>query len=468
MPAQIPGLIPDLIPHLALALGGLAALSLAVFRNGPPKGLLPALTALFALVPGLWAFWPEGSASGMTRFFAGLLSAITLGTIGLLSHYAEKRKFSGDALYGLTLWSALGMLLLAEATDWLMLLLGLELASLCLYALVAAKLDDRRGAEAALKYFLPGAVALACLTFGISLIYAGSGTLDIADSLAAGGPIVTAGLALAFIGIGFKLSLAPVHLWTPDTYQGAPAPVAAFLSTGSKAATAAALLHLCADAPPEAMAMLAPALVAIAALTMAVGNIGALCQKSVKRMLAYSSIAQMGYISMAALAVNDGGGEAALFYLAAYALMDLGAFGAVGALSASATDRDAVSSYQGLGYVHPWRAGALAACLLSLAGLPPTAGFIGKFVVFGAALRAGYVGLAVFGILMAVIGIFYALRVVAALYMREGIEAYPAQPVPAGPAAGLTLWAVAAGLLVLGVCPGPLMTTITQLVGGGG
>ena len=466
MPVQIPALVPDLVPHMALAVGGLVALGAAVCRKGAPKGMLPAVAALFALVPGVWSFWSGPEASGISRFFAGLLSAITLGAIGLLARYAARRKLTGDALYGLLLWSALGMLFLAEATDWLMLLLGLELASLCLYALAAIRLDDRLGAEAALKYFLPGAVALATLTFGISLVYAGSGTLDIADSLAAGGPIVAAGLALALVGIGFKLSLAPVHLWTPDTYQGAPAPVAAFLSTGSKAATAGALLHLCAVASPDAMALLSPALVAVAGLTMAVGNIGALRQKSLKRLLAYSSIAQMGYIAMAALAVDAGGGEAALYYLAAYALMDLGAFGAVGTLSGDDADRDAITSYQGLGYVHPWRAGALAACLLSLAGLPPTAGFFGKFLVFGAALRAGYVALAIFGILMAVIGIFYALRVVAALYMREGVDAYPAVPAPAGPAADITLWAVSAGLLLLGIWPTPLMTAISQLVGG--
>ncbi|MHC1711715.1 MAG: NADH-quinone oxidoreductase subunit N [Solidesulfovibrio sp.] len=455
----------ELLPHLALAGGGLAILGAAMVFRRQPQGLLPALAAVFALIPGLWAFWPGIPASGMTRFFAGLLCGITLATIGQLARYADRRGFGGDALYGLLLWSALGMLLLAESTNWIMLLLGLELASLCLYALVAARLDDGLGAEAALKYFLPGAMALATLVFGISLIYAGSGTLYITDSLAAGGPIVAAGLALALIGIGFKLSLAPVHLWTPDVYQGAPAPIAAFLSTGSKAAAAAALLHLAADASPDAMAILLPALLVIAGLTMAAGNIGALCQKSVKRLLAFSSIAQMGYVAMAALAVADGGGEAALFYLGAYALMDLGAFGAVGALSGEMADRDDIESYRGLGYVHPWRAGVLTICLLSLAGLPPTAGFIGKFLVFGAALRAGFTTLAVFGILMAVIGVFYALRLVATLYMREAVEAYPAVPTPAGPAAGLTLWAVAAGILVLGLFPGPLIAAITRLVG---
>lgn len=455
----------DLAPHLALAVGGLAALGAAWLHRDAARRALPVLAACFALVPGVWAIWPAGDPSGMTRFYAALLSGVTLATVALLARYAERRDFAGDALYGLILWSALGMLLLAESTDWIMLLIGLELSSLCLYALVAARPNDATGAEAALKYFLPGAVALAVMTFGISLVYAGSGSLDISESLAVGGPLVAAGLGLTLVGLAFKLSLAPVHLWTPDVYQGAPAPIAAFLSTGSKAAVAAALLHVCADAPADAWDVLGPALVAISALTMAVGNIGALLQKSVKRMLAFSSIGQMGYIAMAALGVNDGGGEAALFYLAAYALMDLGAFGAVGTLSAASGDRDAVASYRGLGYVHPWRAGALCACLLSLAGLPPTAGFIGKFLVFGAALRAGYTGLAVFGILMAVVGVFYALRLVAALYMRDGVEAYPAVPAPAGPAASAALWAVAAGVFALGLFPGPLLAAIARVVG---
>ncbi len=462
----MPADITDLFPHLALAIGGLVALGAAWLPGAAARKALPVAAAVFALLPGLWAIGAGADGSGMTRFFAALLSAITLAVTGLLARYADRRGFAGEALYGLLLWSALGMLLLAEATDWVMLLIGLELASLCLYALVASRVADGLGAEAALKYFLPGAVGLAVLAFGISLLYAGGGSLDITDSLAAGGPLVAAGLALALVGLGFKLSLAPVHLWTPDVYQGAPAPVAAFLSTGSKAAVAAALLHVCADASPEAMDVLAPALTVAAALTMAVGNIGALAQQNLKRLLAFSSIGQMGYIAMAALAVNDGGGEAALFYLVAYALMDLGAFGAVGALSGEGADRDAIASYRGLGYVYPWRAGALCACLLSLAGLPPTAGFIGKFLVFGAALRAGYTGLAVFGILMAVVGIFYALRVVATLYMREGIEAHPTVPGPAGWAAALALGGVSVGVVALGLCPGPLLAAIGKMVGG--
>jgi len=452
-------------PHLCLALGGLLVLCLSMARS-VPAGFYPATAALFAALPGLWAVAGPQGGSPIACFYAGLLSVIALATICLLARYAERRGFAGDALYGLLLWSALGMLLLADADDWIMLAVGLELASLCLYALIAARLDDNLGTEAALKYFLPGAMALAVLLFGMALIYAASGSMEIAASLAAPGPLTAAGLALVLVGVGFKLSLAPVHLWTPDVYQGAPAPVAAFLSSGSKAAAAAALLHVCSEVSPEAKELLWPALAVVAGLTMAVGNLGAVAQGSVKRLLAYSSIAQMGYILMAAMAVNDGGGEAALFYLAAFALMDLAAFGAVGALSAEIGDRDDIAAYRGLGYVHPWRAGVLAIGLASLAGLPPTAGFVGKFLVFGAALTAGYVGLAVFGIVTAVVGVFYALRLLAALYMRESLIAHPAVVHAAGPAGTLALGVMAAGLVALGLFPQTLLGAIAALFGG--
>ena len=251
-----------------------------------PRGLLPLLAGACLVPVAAWAALTE-TAPGLLRFYAALISLITLLSLGLLSGYADRRRFGGDAVYALLPWSALGMLLLAGATDWLMLAIGLELASLCLYALVASRIADPAGTEAAMKYFLPGAMALALLLFGIALLYAGSGTLAIAASLAAGGPIVVAGLGLALVGIGFKLSLAPLHVWTPDVYQGAPAPIAALLATGSKAAVAAALLGLAASAPPQAKAVLWPVLAVAAGLTMAVGNIGALGQASLKRLLAY-------------------------------------------------------------------------------------------------------------------------------------------------------------------------------------
>lgn len=467
-----------LYPHIALTAGGLAVLGAATVLREPPKGLLLALSMAAAVCAGVSALDPNPVsptpmilAGGLSSFFAGLIAAVTILTLLLVHRYAITRGFAGDALYGLLPWSALGMLLTATAGNWVMLLVGIELLSLCLYALIALRRDDPLAAEAALKYFLPGAAALAILLFGIGLIYAGTGQLGLIASLSAlageaASPTAMAGLVLALVGIGFKLSLAPVHIWTPDVYQGAPAPVAAFLSTGSKAAVAAALLRLSLAAGPEQAAVLDPVLMAVAALSMAVGNITALCQTSVKRILAYSAIAQMGYVALAALAVRAGGAQAAMFYLGAYVVMELGAFGAVGLLSESSTggmgDRDSVDAYQGLGYSHPWRAGLLALCLLSLAGLPPTAGFVGKFVVFEAALKAGYGYLAVFGILMAVAALFYYLRIVAALYMRAGEETFPSRAVGSGPAA--LACAVIVGLVFwLGVFPSPFLELIARL-----
>ncbi len=524
-----------LFPHIALTAGGLAVLGAATVWREPPRGLLLGLglaaalcAGLSALVSGAVSPTPMILAGGLSSFFAGLIAVVTILTLLLVHRYAATRGFAGDALYGLLLWSALGMLLAATAGNWVILLVGIELLSLCLYALIALRRDDPLAAEAALKYFLPGAMALAILLFGIGLIYAGTGQLDIAASLAAatsgaGSPTAKAGLLLALVGIGFKLSLAPVHMWTPDVYQGAPAPVAAFLSTGSKAAVAAALLRLSLSAGPEQAALLDPVLITVAALSMAVGNITALCQVSVKRILAYSSIAQMGYVAMAVLAVRAQGAQAAMFYLGAYVAMELGAFGAVGLLSERDTgernsadgvgetgctgavdgagetagrvaqpaggvrgDRDNLDAYKGLGYSHPWRAGILALCLLSLAGLPPTAGFMGKFVVFGAVLKAGYTYLAVFGILMAVVALFFYLRIVAALYMQSRGEGSCADKTEAGqrcadsggagsamvasPCAGCSLPAALACAVIvgmvfwLGLFPSPLLELIARLV----
>jgi len=457
---------------MALTAGGLAVLGAATLWRDPPKGLLLAVSLAAALCAGLAALDPNPVsptpmilAGGLSRYFAGLIAAVTVLTLLLVHRYASERGFSGDVLYALVPWSALGMVLTASAGNWVILLVGVELLSLCLYALIALRRDDPLAAEAALKYFLPGALALAILLFGIGLIYAGTGQLDITASLAAGASSATAmaGLVLALLGIGFKLSLAPVHIWTPDVYQGAPAPVAAFLSTGSKAAVAAALLRVSLSAGPEQAAMLDPALWAVAALSMGVGNITALCQTSVKRILAYSSIAQMGYVAMAALAVRTGGAQAAMFYLGAYVVMELGAFGAVGLLSDTTADRDGLEAYRGLGYSSPWRAGLLALCLLSLAGLPPTAGFVGKFVVFEAALKAGYGYLALFGILMAVAALFYYLRIVAALYMHPDEETLAVGPAHAGPAA-VACAVIVAMVFWLGVFPSPLLELIARLV----
>jgi len=404
---------------------------------------------------------------GYGRFFTLLIAGITGLALLFVHQYVKLRNMAGDELYGLLLLAALGMILVAGAIHWLTFFLGLELLSLSLYVLAAIRKEDPGSNEAGMKYFIVGAVASAFLTFGIAVLYALAGTLNIAKSLSAGVPagsasLVFLGLALILSGIGFKISMVPFHLWTPDVYQGAPAPITAFLSTGSKVALFAALLRLASYSGNEIWIHLAPVLWILALLTMGVGTISALAQGQVKRLLAYSSIAQMGYLLMALLAVRQGGASAIMFYLAVYALMDLGAFGTLALLSAEEKDLDDLADYQGLAYAHPWRATIFAVSLLSLAGLPPTAGFIGKFSLFWAALNARYVVLGVLGILTVILSIYFYFKVIVALFMRqpERTVPIPAMAVTDRFAGGLVLFL----LLLFGLMPGPLFSLIERVL----
>lgn len=468
-----------LIPVLILAGGGTLIFCAGAFWRRLPGGVLFALALLSAAAAGAAALWitPANPASegmldlgGYARFFTFLFAAITLVTSLFLRQYARARGFGGDELYGLLLFAALGMVLVAGAVNWVIFFLGLELLSLALYVLIAVRKGEAAGNEAGLKYFIMSAVASAFLTFGIALLYAMSGDLSVAGSLAAARPedlpVTLLALALILVGIGFKTSLVPFHLWTPDVYQGAPSPVTAFLSTGSKVALFAALLRFSRLSAEPVWASCLPALWILAALTMTVGNLTALYQTSLKRLLAYSSIGQIGYLCMTLLAVKQGGLPALMFYLTVYAIMDLGAFGLIGSFSPAqaAPDLDELADYQGLGYSQPWRAGVLAVCLISLAGLPPTAGFMGKFALFQAVFRAGYVVLAMIGILTVIVSLYYYFKVVVAMYMR-----------PAGPGADLPVAdlavRLAGGLILvailwLGLAPAALFDLVDRIAAG--
>ncbi|MCE5333690.1 MAG: NADH-quinone oxidoreductase subunit N, partial [Desulfobacteraceae bacterium] len=339
--------------------------------------------------------------------------------------------------------------------------------SLSFYVLIGTLRSDPSGNEAALKYFIMGSVASAFLLFGLALLFAATGTLDIAQSL---GPAVDAGnagpalLALALIGVGilFKVSIVPFHLWTPDVYQGAPAPVTAFLSTGSKVALFAALLRFCLAINGDLFAEIAPVLWVLAAATMIVGNVTALSQNNLKRLLAYSSISQMGYVLMALITVKQNGAPAVAFYLSVYAIMDLGAFGTVALLSPEKSELDAIGDYRGLGYPHPWTCALLAVSLLSLAGLPPTAGFIGKILVFKAALQAGYTVLAIIGIVTAIVSVFFYLNVVVTLFMRSA-EGRVDTTAPGRFGSALS-GCILALVIILGVLPSPLLALIEGIL----
>ena len=474
MPTDWLGLIPVLI----LAGGGSLVFCAGAFWRRQPCWLLFALTLLAAGAAGTaaGALTPGGATSGgmldlggYARFFTLLLMVITVLTALFLRQYAGTRGFAGDELYGLLLFAALGMVLVAGALNWIIFFLGLELLSLALYVLTAVRKGEAASSEAGLKYFIMGAVASAFLTFGIALLYAMSGTLEVAGSLAAALaypehlPVMLLALILILVGIGFKTSLVPFHLWTPDVYQGAPAPVTAFLATGSKVALFAALLRFSWLTAQPLWDYCLPGLWVLAVLTMVVGNLTALYQTRVKRLMAYSSIGQMGYLTMTLVTVKQGGLPAMMFYLVVYAVMDLGVFGLIGSVSKAQADSDLdkLEDYQGLGYSQPYRAAILAVCLISLAGLPPSAGFMGKFALFRAVLRADYAGLAVIGILTVIIAIYYYMKVVIAMYMRP---AAPGLTVPGVDLAGRLAGAVIlAAIIFLGLWPSPLFTLTARM-----
>jgi NADH-quinone oxidoreductase subunit N len=470
-----------LIPVLILAGGGVLIFCVGAFGRRGEGDLLFALALLTAVAAGVVTLVvaPDNPNSalmldlrGYARYFTFLFSAITVVTILFLRQYARARSFAGDELYGLLLLAAAGMVLVAGALNWVVFFLGLELLSLALYVLIAVRQGHASSLEAGLKYFIMGAVASAFLIFGIALLFAMSGTLDLVGSLvhAPAGlafpqnlPVVLLALALILVGIGFKISLVPFHLWTPDVYQGAPAPITAFLSTGSKVALFAALLRISLLLANDAWSICVPWLWGLAALTMVVGNVTGLYQTRVKRLLAYSAIGQMGYLFMTLLAVKQGGPPVLMFYLTVYAIMDLGAFGLIGSFSAAQTDPDLddLQDYRGLGYSQPWRAAIFAVCLISLAGLPPTAGFMGKLALFQAVIDANFVGLAVIGILTVIISLYYYMKVVVVMYMA---------PAPAGatvPAADFSVFLAGAVILVLilwlGLAPSPLLNLFSRV-----
>jgi NADH-quinone oxidoreductase subunit N len=325
--------------------------------------------------------------------------------------------------------------------------------SIALYVMVGFRRGQLESNEAALKYFLLGAFASGFLLYGIALLYGATGTTNlntmaafVADSPLRDNPLLIAGGLLLLTGFAFKIAAVPFHMWTPDAYEGAPTTVTAFMSAGAKAAGFAALLRVVLHALGGVHAHWTPVLTAIAMLTMTVGNVSALLQTSVKRMLAYSSIAHAGYLLVAVVAGGPDGASAALFYLAVYSVMNVGAFGVLALLGRGQEERVLVADLAGLGFRQPLIGLAMTVFMLSLGGIPPTAGFMGKVYLFGVALRAGLVPLVIVGVLNSVISVFYYLRITVAMYMDEpkGEATQVSWAVPAAIALiaclALTLW----------------------------
>ena len=456
-----------LMPLMILAGGSVLVLLAGAVR---PGGYLYVLTGTLIITAMLWSLLiPAGAAmpglavTPFSRFFALFLDSAGLIALLLASGYNRRREITGEEYPATILFALTGMGAACAATNLLMLFLGLESFTFAFYILVAIKRDSPRGGEAGLKYLLNGTLSAAILAMGMALVYAARGTLGLAGLAAANGvtePLFLAGCCLILLGMAFKLSLVPAHLWTADVYQGAPTPVTALLSTASKGASLAALLLLL----PlfGAWSGLHDILWMLALLSMLAGNLAALVQNNLKRMLAWSSVGQMGYVALALVAAPAGGAWAAVFYLVVYAAAGVAAFGAISVLS-DGEECETIESYRGLGYRNPLAAAALAVAMFSLAGIPPAAGFMGKFAVFAAALRGGEYALALLGILSALVAVFFYLRIVVTLYMKSSVV--PDEPARMPDRAEIIALLVPILVMVLfGVYPQPLLELLEKIL----
>ena len=462
-------MVSSLLPELILTVGGMALLVLPALRSARLLGFL-ALALLAAAFDArlMQSLMPAArepfTFSGMlvTDRFSDFFQFAILASAGLvvlsLMGYAREEVRARREFYSLLLWTTAGLLLVVRAQHLGLIYLSLELVSVLSYLLVGFRKKDPLSSEAALKYFLFGTIATGAMLYGISLIYGLTGRLDLAGlaelSKQASPALATAAALLLMAGLGFKLALAPFHMWAPDAYEGAPTPAASFISLGPKLATFAVLARLILAGLPEAVGSWPLMFGALAVVSMTVGNMVALMQTNVKRMLAYSSIAHAGTMAVGLAVATPLGLAALMYYLLAYLMMNAAAFMGVIAV-ANASEREDLGAFSGLSRREPALAFMITVAFLSLAGIPPLAGFFGKFWIFGAALETGAVGLAVVAALNSVIALFYYMKVIKAMYI-EPSESAARLPNSRSLRLGLALCSL--GLLALGLWQGPWLS----------
>ena len=460
-------------PLLLVALAAVADLVLISLWHSERAAALLAFVGLllaFAALPVAATYVPRAASSLLVvdryaLFFIGLILVAGMTTVAL--SYGYLRENASGELYVLLLLATMGAAVLAASDHFASFFLGLEILSVSLYALIGyrtpAAAHGPAGLEAALKYLVLAGASAAILLFGMALIYTALGTLDfgrMAELIAGGqgphGALWLTGLGLVVAGVGFKLALVPFHLWTPDVYQGAPAPITAFVATASKGAVFAVLLRFFIQVHAQVVPSLAVAISLIAAFSMFLGNLLALTQKNIKRILAYSSIAHLGYLLIAVLARGPLAVEAVGYYLAAYVLTMLTAFGVVTVLSSGDREAEELDDYQGLFWRRPWLAATLSTALLSLAAIPLTGGFVGKFYVIAAGASSSLWPLLIVLAVNSAIGLYYYLRILVAMYAKGGDAARFSRP-KVSVASGAALVSLVAGVLWLGIYPAPLV-----------
>jgi NADH-quinone oxidoreductase subunit N len=436
-------------------------------RSSPLFGHLTLLTLIAGIAVAIAGASNPGPAFGgmlMVDGFATFFRVLVMGVgiLIVLPSYPFLARQDGEtgAFHALLLFSISGQCLMASASDLIIIFIGLEISSISSYVLAGFFRDDKRSNEAALKYFLLGSFATAFFLYGVALIYGATGTINLDAVRRSIGPLradppvmIVAAAALMFVGLGFKVSASPFQMWAPDVYQGAPTPVSAFLSAGPKAAGFAIFLRIFLTAFGPIGAHWEPLVWGASLLSMTVGNFAALTQTNFKRMLAYSSIAHAGYVLVALAARSQVGAAAAMFYLVAYACMNIGAFAVVSHLSGRGEKYTDIEDFKGLAQKQPLTAAMLTIFLLSLIGVPLTGGFFGKFYIFRAALESHLVWLTVLGLLNSAVAAYYYLRILVMMYMHEPGPAAEAVE-PLSPAMGAALILPALGTLVLGIFPG--------------
>jgi NADH-quinone oxidoreductase subunit N len=483
IPASIVQTIPQgvdyirIMPEIVLSVFGIAIMLLDPVVDEEKSQKTLGLIAFVGTVAALISTWGMAQSPGLafsntiridrfSIFFTFLVIAIAAVVILSSFEYMAVQRIRAGEYYALILFGVVGMALMSSAIELVLIFIGLEISSISTYILAGFRRNEGASSEASLKYFLLGSFATAFFLYGVALMFGATGStnIDVISQKLQASPVellVYVAMALMFVGLGFKVAAAPFHVWTPDVYEGAPAPIVGFMSTAPKAAAFAVLLRVVFTInAPGRFGLLWVA----AALSMTLGNVGALVQTNVKRLLAYSSIAHAGYLLMAFAMTgfedSVGGISAAMFYTAAYAAMNVGAFAVVSHFGNAGERYVGLEDYEGLGRTSPLLAATLTIFLLSLIGIPMTGGFFAKFYVFSAAVKAHLIWLTLIGVLNSAIGAYYYLRIIVAMYMREARKQVPVTPIPLG--LGLALAVSIVATLYLGILPNRVLQYAQQ------
>ncbi len=461
----------SLAPVLVLSVFGMMVLITDLFigKNKSILVFMSLIGLLMAAISSLAKFnLPVHSFNGayvvdhLSVFFTFIFCISSAMAILLSVDFNKREEIKVGEYYSLILFCTVGMIVLASSTDMIMIFLGIEIISISLYILAGVRRKDIKSNEAALKYFLLGAFATGFLLYGMALIYGATGTTKLAmiskvisEGRIISEPLMLMGVVLLIIGFSFKVAAVPFHMWAPDVYQGAPTPVTAFMAVGPKAASLAAFYRVMTEAMPELSYSWEILLCIVSVLSMFIGNLGAIMQTNIKRLIAFSSVSHVGYLLIAIIAKSSLSSSSLIFYMLTYAFMIFGVFGIVILLGKKGEENLELENYSGLAYKHPIIALTMTIFLLSLGGLPPLAGFVAKFYIFSAALKEGYLILVIIAVLNSAISFYYYLKVIVFMYMKEPVKPFNISLSP------MTLLVIAIsvfGTIQLGIYPDPIIS----------